>query len=173
MDDGHIPLELLDLKATPRIEYYGRSRLTFPARPELGGRRVEYVDDEQKAVAICQQFNRPGKPPLFRIAADLLHNKDQDERRALLAGDLEAILGDRLRAIEAKLDIEAGEITYTIPSLPVDEVAVQVDAPAGAAPLDLTPPSLDADGDADDEDDSDPAKPPKASRRRKAAPPTE
>lgn len=137
---GHVPLECLSPTATPRIEYAGQARLTFPARPELGGRRVEFVDSEAKAIAICEQFNKAGKEPVFQIAADLLHNKDQEERRALLAADLEAVLGDRLRAVEEKVKIEGGPISYVTPEVDFGAPPQPQSEPGEGQGLDLNPP---------------------------------
>lgn len=145
--EGHVPLECLSPTATPRIEYAGRARLTFPARPELGGRRVEFVDSEVKAIAICEQFNKSGKEPVFQIAADLLHNKDQEERRALLAADLEAVLGDRLRAVEEKAKIEAGPISYVTPEVDLSSPPLQSETEVQG--LNLNPPGM-FDGDSRD-----------------------
>ena len=127
---GHIPLECLgDNKINIRIP--GLPRFIFPPsevylRDDGTPRRIEWVRNEQETRHFINPvYNRPGKPALFRVAADLVTTMEEEEMRRKVG--MPEVL-ERLSLAEARLDQLEG-LSKTAPDEPpVDDIEAAAEA---------------------------------------------
>lgn len=102
---GHIPIELLQ-DITPAVRVSGCPHRTFPSDPERVDsqgkpRRLEWMVSQQEVEEFLR-YNRPGKPPLFRVAHDLVQNAHIEAFQSQVAQIVGPLLDERVGPVRDK-----------------------------------------------------------------------
>lgn len=95
---GGIPVECLDPTAPINRYFAGEGKLTFlpdpkfrTPPPENAPRRIQFVRDPKVVTTLTGPlYNKPGQPPMFRVAEDLV---DQG-RQQFFRQQIEEAIGD-------------------------------------------------------------------------------
>lgn len=99
MAGGHIPVEYHGDSTTLGIPVSGAGKLEFPADPRFGGRRLEWLHSDAQVQKILA-FNRPGRPPLFEVASDILAGQADAD----LTQTVRKLTDERFDSVEERME---------------------------------------------------------------------